>query len=87
MGYGACVPTVSAAFDLAIHQRVFPNKLLFGFVDLPFSGFYLLHPYMRWGRCSPFGSVAEVACRVPPSSKALSTCPSKVSTMKHSQEG
>ena len=38
-GYGACVPTVSVAFDLPIHQRVFPNKLLFGLVDLSFLGF------------------------------------------------
>ena len=33
-GYGACV-----AFDLPIHQRVFPNKLLSGLIDLPFLGF------------------------------------------------
>ena len=38
-GYGACVPTVSVAFDLPIHQRVFLNKLLSGLVDLPFLGF------------------------------------------------
>ena len=38
VGHGACVPTVSAAFDLPIHQRVFPNKLLSGLVDLSFLG-------------------------------------------------
>ena len=38
-GHGACVPTVSTAFDLPIDQRVFPNKLLSSLVDLPFSGF------------------------------------------------
>ena len=39
MGHGACMPTVSTAFDLSIHQRVFSNKLLSGLVDLPFLGF------------------------------------------------
>ena len=39
MGHGACVPTVSTAFDLSIHQLVFPDKLLSGLVDLLFSGF------------------------------------------------
>ena len=38
-GHGTCVPTVSTAFDLPINLRVFPNKLLSGFVDLPLSGF------------------------------------------------
>ena len=38
-GHGTCVPTISAAFDLSIHQRVLPNKLLSGLVDLLFSGF------------------------------------------------
>ena len=38
-GHGACMPTVSAVFDLPIDQRVFPNKLLSGFVDLPLLGF------------------------------------------------
>ena len=37
-GHGACAPTVSVAFDLPIDLRVFPNKLLSGFVDLPLSG-------------------------------------------------
>ena len=39
VGDGACVPTISAAFDLLIDQRVFLNKLLSGFVDLPLLGF------------------------------------------------
>ena len=39
IGHGACVPTISVAFDLPIDQRVFLNKLLSGFVDLPLSGF------------------------------------------------
>ena len=38
-GHGMCVSTVSAVFDLPIDQRVFPNKLLSGFVDLPLLGF------------------------------------------------
>jgi len=38
-GHGTCVPTISAAFDLPIHQHVFPNKLLSGLVDLLFWGF------------------------------------------------
>ena len=38
MGHGSCAPTVSAAFDLPINLRVFLNKLLSGFVDLPLSG-------------------------------------------------
>ena len=39
MGHGACVSTVSTAFDLPIDQRVFPNKLLSSFVDLLLLGF------------------------------------------------
>ena len=39
MGHGVCAPTVSVVFDLLIDLRVFPNKLLSGFVDLPLSGF------------------------------------------------
>ena len=38
-GHDARVPTISVAFDLPIHQRVFPNKLLSGLIDLPFLGF------------------------------------------------
>ena len=38
-GHGACVPTLFAAFDLPIDQRVFPNQLLSGFIDLPLLGF------------------------------------------------
>ena len=37
--HGACVPSVSEAFGLPIHQRVFPNKLLFSLVDLLFTSF------------------------------------------------
>ena len=55
--------TVSVAFDLPIDLHVFSNELLSGFVDLPLSGSQLLHPYMRWGRYPPFGSIAEVAYR------------------------
>ena len=62
-GHGVCAPTVSAAFDLPIDLRVFPNKLLSGFVYLPLLGSQLLHPYMRWGHCPPFGSATEVAYR------------------------
>ena len=63
MGHGACAPTISTAFDLLIDLRVFPHKLLSDFIDLPLFSSQLLHPYMRWGRCLPFGFVAEVACR------------------------
>ena len=62
MGHGACVPTISAALDLLVDLHVLPNKLLSGFVYFPLSGSQLLHPYVRWGRCSPFGSITEVAC-------------------------
>ena len=58
-----CEPTVSAAFDLLIDLRVLPNKLLSSFVYLPLLGSQLLHPYVRWGRCPPFGSATEVAYR------------------------
>ena len=37
-GRGACAPTVSAAFDLAIDFRVFPHELLSGLIDLLLSG-------------------------------------------------
>ena len=37
-GHGACVPTVSTAFDLVIDLHVFPHKLLSGFIDLLLSG-------------------------------------------------
>ena len=60
-GHNSCAPTVSAAFDLPIDLRVLLNKLLSGFVYLPLSGSQLLQPYVRWGRCSPFDSIAEVA--------------------------
>ena len=62
MGPGACAPTVSAVFDLSIDFRVFLNKLLSGFVDLPLLGSQLLHTYARWGRCISFGFATEVAC-------------------------
>ena len=62
-GHGACAPTVSVAFDLLIDLRVLLNKLLFGFIYLPLLGSQLLHPYMRWGCCPPFGSFIMVACR------------------------
>ena len=61
-GHGACVPAISVAFDLLIDLHVLLNKLLSGFVYLPLLGSQLLHPYVRWGRCPPFGSTAEVAC-------------------------
>ena len=61
MGHGACAPTISTAFDLPIDLRVFPHKLLSGFIDISLLGSQPLHPYMRWGRCLPFGFVAEVA--------------------------
>ena len=38
MGRSACVPTVSAAFDLPIDLHVFPHKLESGFIDLSLSG-------------------------------------------------
>ena len=62
-GHSACVPTISVAFDLLIDLHVLPNKLLSGFIYLPLLGSQLLHPYMRWGRCSPLGSITEVAYR------------------------
>ena len=37
-GHGACAPTISAAFDLPIDLRLFPHKLLSGFIDLPLLG-------------------------------------------------
>ena len=57
VGHGACVPSISTAPDLLVDLLVLPNKLLFGFVYFPLLGFQLLHPYVRWGRCSPFGSI------------------------------
>jgi hypothetical protein len=60
-GHGACAPTVAATFDLLIDPRVLPNKLLFGFVCLLLLSSQLLHPYVRWGCCPPFGSATEVA--------------------------
>ena len=62
-GHGACAPTVSTAFDLPIDLHVLPNKLLSGFIYLLLSGSQLVHPYMRWGHCPPFGSTAKVAYR------------------------
>ena len=84
---GACAPSISTAPDLLIDLLVLLNKLLSGFIYFPLSGLQLLHPYARWGHCSPFGSIAEVACGVTSSSEALSTCPSEVSATKHSREG
>ena len=83
--HSACVPTISAALDLLVDLFVLPNKLLSGLIYFPFLGSQPLHPYVRWGRCSPFGSIANA--RVTSSSEALSTCPSEVSAMKHSREG
>ena len=37
-GHGACAPTVSMAFDLAIDLRILSNKLLSGFVYFLLSG-------------------------------------------------
>ena len=37
-GRGACAPTVSVAFDLAIDLRVFPYEPLPGLIDLLLSG-------------------------------------------------
>ena len=62
MGHGVCTPTVSAALDLPIKLRAFLHKLESCFLDLPLSGFQLLHPYARWGWYIPFGFTAEVAC-------------------------
>ena len=62
-GHGTCTPTISVVFDLPIDLCVFPYMLDSGFIDLPLLGSQLLHPYVRWGRCPPFGSIAEVACR------------------------
>ena len=60
-GNDTCVPTISAALDLLVDLHVLPNKLLSSFVYFPLLGSQLLHPYVRWGRCSPFDSIAEVA--------------------------
>ena len=60
-GHGACVPTISMAFDLPINFRVFPNKLLSSFVDLPLLGSQLLQPYVRWGLYISFSFATEVA--------------------------
>ena len=62
-GHGACAPTVSAVLDLPIELRAFLHKLESCFLDLPLSGFQLLHPHARWGRCLPFSFVAKVAHR------------------------
>ena len=86
-GHGTCAPTVSTVFDLSIMLRVLLLKLDFGFLDLSLLGLQLLHPHARWGHCLPFGFVAEVAHRGSLLRGMLSTCPSRVSIMKHSQEG
>ena len=62
-GHGMCAPTVSVAFDLPIELRAFPLELESCFLDLPMSGFQLLHPHARWGRCLPLGLVIEVVRR------------------------
>ena len=62
-GHGACVPTISVAFDLLIDFHVLPYKLLPDFIYFLLLGSQLLHPYMMWGRCPPFGCATEVACR------------------------
>ena len=46
-GHGACAPTVSAALDLPIELRAFLHKLESCLLDLPLSGFQLLHPHAR----------------------------------------
>ena len=60
-GHGACTPIVSAALNLPIELRAFLPKLESCFLNLPLSGFQLLHPHARWGHCLPFGFVTEVA--------------------------
>ena len=35
--HGACVPTISVAFDLLIDLHVLPNKLLSSFIYFPLS--------------------------------------------------
>jgi len=65
-GHGAGAPTISAASDLPIELRAFLHKLESRFLDLPMSGFQLLHPHGRWGHCLPFGHIAEVVRRGSP---------------------
>ena len=63
VGHGTCVPTVSMALDLPIELRVFLLELESRFLDLSVSGFQLLHPHARWGRCLPLGLIVEVVHR------------------------
>ena len=62
VGHGVCTPTVSVVLYLPIELHAFLHELKSCFLDLPVSGFQLLHPHARWGRCLPFGLVAEVVC-------------------------
>jgi len=87
MGHGTRAPTVSTALDLPIDLRVFPNKLLFGFIDLLLSGSQLLHPYVRWATVPSSVPPPRLPVGVVSSAETLSTCPSGVSAMKHSREG
>ena len=86
-GGGACVPTVSMTLDFLIDLSVLPNKLLFGVIDLQLLCSQLLHPYVRWGHRLSSSPGVRVACQGSLPSEMLSTCPSKVSAMKHSREG
>ena len=62
-GHGTGAPTISIEFDLPIELRAFLHKLESCLLDLPLSGFQLLHPHARWGHCLPFGLIAEVIHR------------------------
>ena len=59
-GHGACAPTVSMVLDLPIELRAFLLELESRFLEFLVSGFQLLHPHARWGRCLPLGLVTEV---------------------------
>ena len=59
----ARVPTVSAALDISIELHAFLLKLDSCFLDLLVSGFQLLHPHVRWGRCLPLGLIADIVRR------------------------
>ena len=61
-GHGACTPTVSMALYLLVELRSFLLELESRFLELLVSGFQLLHPHARWGRCLPLGLVIVVIC-------------------------
>ena len=86
-GHGTCVPAISTTSDLLVDLLVLLNKLLSGFVYFSLSDSQLLHPYVRWGRCPPFGCTVRLPAGVVSSVETLSTCPLEVSAMKHSREG